>query len=380
MDKQLEAEAYKALDKAKVTVMRDTNHAFASFVICNLNHIISDKYPTAATNGLSVYYNPEFFLSLTKDVRAFVVLHEIWHVCLRHCITQKYSQATTEEDFNPIVFNIAGDYVINLLLKDAGVTLWENCLVDEKYRDMSTVQIYKKLMEEATIIECPMMDVMPDESGKDKKEAETKLDGIILAAAKISNAGSKPGSLPGELEVYIDQLSNPVLPWKTILKRFFVKKTKEDTNWSKPNRRYSSDVFLPTMDSDALGHVAMIMDMSGSVSDEEIRQFVSEIYSVLANSRITEVTVVQFDTRIVGVDVLKNKKDIKKLKFKGRGGTDISPVMDWIDKNNPDAAIIFTDGYFYECDVKTKVPLVWLIHGGCDFSWPQGQIINYEIK
>ena len=103
---------------------------------------------TAATDMKSIIYNPEFIEGLDVEVVTFVLAHEVAHIMFKHGL-RRAGRA-------PRRWNHACDFAINLMLKDCGFKLWERCLCDEKYRDMSAEQIYEqreKEREDWTMIE-----------------------------------------------------------------------------------------------------------------------------------------------------------------------------------------------------------------------------------
>jgi predicted metal-dependent peptidase len=122
------------------------------------------------------------------------------------------------------------------------------------------------------------------------------------------------------------------------------------------------------------------MDLSGSVSDAEILRAVSEISPILQNMKPSKLHLVQFDTAIKQVDVLKTPRELSKIKLHGRGGTLISPVIDWATQNKPAVILIFTDGQFNFYDsTPPACPVVWLIHGNPNWTAPYGKVIHYDI-
>ena len=54
--------------------------------------------------------------------------------------------------------------------------------------------------------------------------------------------------------------------------------------------------------------------------------------------------------------------------------------MKWASEHKPNWLIVFTDGEFYMPVVDPKVPVIWVIHGGLDFTPPFGKVIKYTFK
>ncbi|MCD1628495.1 DUF2201 family putative metallopeptidase [Marinobacter shengliensis] len=365
-------EAKKALDKAKIQLMARPNTTFITTVCFSMIHEFCEKIPTAATNGLRVKYNPNFFMKQSPDKQLGLLLHETWHVAFNH-IDEMYNRP----GINPDRLNVAQDYVINNMLDSLGFELPDGGYMDHKFDGMSAMQIYP-------LIPDPPKDHHNDiePSGLPSDEARERLNDVLIKATLQSKmAGDDAGSIPGSIQVYVDTLTNPKLPWDRILTRYFNRMQKSDYSFRKPNKRYLPyDVILPTAYSEALGDVAFAFDMSGSVSDKETKQFVSDSYHVLKKVKPRTLNLVQFDTRVFQVDEIRTEQELMRINFRGRGGTTIDPVMEWGQKHQPDVLVVFTDGYFRPASFDPGVPVIWIIHDNPKWTAPFGKVIHYNIK
>ena len=118
--------------KAKVELM--TRSAFISTIALSLNHVITPETRTADVNGLTVRYNPEFIKKQTVPQFAGLMAHECWHVAFQH-LARRGSR-------DPIIWNCAGDYIINYMLTEAGFEIPTGGLMDHKYNnEWSTDQV-----------------------------------------------------------------------------------------------------------------------------------------------------------------------------------------------------------------------------------------------
>jgi len=155
----------KALDRAKIGVMLHGS-VFISTIAFSMHHIWNDKIPTARTDGYCIEYNPEFFESLTHDERVFVIAHESWHTALMHIIRCG--------DRDKQYYNRAGDYVINQLLKDDRFTLPREEIIkvcqDDKYRDLSTNQVYDLIYKKGDAPDEGNMDINFDAPPQDDQD------------------------------------------------------------------------------------------------------------------------------------------------------------------------------------------------------------------
>ena len=124
--------------KAKIELM--TRSAFISTIALSLRHVITDATATADVNGIVVRYNPEFLKGLTVAQFAGLMAHECWHVAFQHLARRG--------DRDPIIWNCAGDYIINHMLTKAGFEIPTGGLLDKKYGDgWSTDGVYDDLMK-----------------------------------------------------------------------------------------------------------------------------------------------------------------------------------------------------------------------------------------
>lgn len=358
----------KALDKAKIALMSKADSAFFTTVCFSLKHIWDETIPTACTNGTEIRYNPKFFLSMNEHERVFVLVHEAMHVALLHI--------TRLQGRNHRKWNMAADYVINLMLVDRGFTLPNGSLLEKSFAGLSTEQVY---------------DLIPDQQAKDYpmdiEEAFGELTNVeenikeILVRASVASkmAGDKAGSVPGDIQIYLDKLLKPKLPWKIILRRFIQAFAKDDYTFTRPNRRFFPKHILPGLKSEKLIDLAIAVDTSGSVTDEEFRRFVSETSGILKMMQPDEMTLIQFDTHLKSVDTIKNLRDLTQVTFTGRGGTRIKPVLDWTKENKPQLLLVFSDGEFVWPEDRLKSPTLWIIHNNKGFQAPFGQVIHYEV-
>lgn len=379
-----------ALSRAKIQLMRIPNTIFYTTILFSLKQKWTDKIQTAATDGKMLYINKEFFLGLTEKERIGLLVHELLHVALSHM--------TRRKDRDKRLWNVAGDYVINLSMCITNrYTLPQGALLDKKFTDQSTEAVYKIIYEE--------------EKEEEKKQGQTGANGLIVpggediqypqdsieasvieaaiastvlkASIQAKAENSMPGELPKELEIHLNQMINPILPWNVILQNYLTGFAQDDYSWQKPNRRYLPEYYLPSTYSESLREVVIAVDSSGSVSTEEFSHFIKEISSIQETLKPDKLTIIDFDTEIKKVHNTTLSTDIMKdIRFTGGGGTDILPIFKWTCINNPEFLIIFTDGEFHIPDRSyyPSIPVIWIINNNPYFKPPLGEVIHYEIK
>lgn len=362
-------EAQRALDKAKIALMSKPDSAFFTTVCFSLRHYFDERVPTAQTNGKEIRFGPQFFLALDPEERVFLLLHETLHVAYLH-MARLMGRC-------PDRWNIAGDHVINLQLKERGFKMPKIGLADPQFKGLSTEEVYDRLPENPG--QPSMQDLVAPEGDIVQLE-ETVQDILIRAAVQSKMAGDAPGSIPGEIQIFLDKLLNPKLPWQRILQKYMHAMAKGDYTFRKPNRRFFPRHHLPSLYSESLMDLAVAVDTSGSVSDAEFNRFISEIHGILKMMKPSKITLIQFDTGIKSIHEVRSVQELSRVEFTGRGGTRIEPVLEWAAAMKPQLMLVFSDGHFHFYQPQSKANVVWLIHNNDRFTAPFGKVINYAME
>jgi predicted metal-dependent peptidase len=378
---------WKAVTKARLDLMQMPAATFVTTLALMMKQIIDDgpSNQTAATDGLAIFYNTGFFLGLTRKQRPTLIAHEAMHAALDHMELAKVHGITPE---NHMRFNRAADFVINDFLVLASFEPLPNWCHDVQYRGMNTIQVYRLLQEDpdpASGGGAPMDDLrQPGESEPGLSESEVKqaVKANITSAAVAAKmkGGQAAGSIPADVQVFLDSLLKPKLPMAAHLRKFFNAIDKSNYSWQKLNRRFHP-MLMPGLQGKKLGHIAFAFDMSSSVSDKDIQRYVSELMGVIRNLKPEKITLVQFTCEIKSVHRLKSLRDLANLELRGRGGTDIEPLMEWAKLNKPTALCVFTDGEYSHPSFNPGCPVMWMIHGyskdmfHCDF----GTTIRFDV-
>lgn len=227
-------------------------------------------------------------------------------------------------------------------------------------------------------------DNLPDHSTWDEfenlSEAEQKLIEKqlqkVLGDAREQTI-KKRGSVPGEIEgvIVIEEIVAPKFDWRGYIRRFTGISTKVFTKKirRKENRRFSDN---PGLKIKMRQHMLLAIDTSGSVSNEELLEFMNEIHHIYKAG--VDITIIQCDTSIRSIEAYRGKSD---LKVQGRGGTDFDPVLDYYNENSKKytSLVYFTDG---ECDanVKPKGNVLWVISERSEMNNDlPGKIIKLEL-
>jgi len=389
-------EFWKAITKARLDLMQMPKATFLTTLALMMKQRVDDlNYKTAATDGLCIFYNTGFFLGLERKQRPTLIAHEAMHAALDHLILAKAHKVTPEQHNR---FNRAADYVINDFLVLAGFTPLPNWCHDVKYRGMTTMGVYRLLEEDQANGGSggggggssssgdgePMDDLLEpgmSEPGMSASEVQQQIKSNVTAAAVATKMkGGDPGTIPADVQVFLDSLLKPKLPMAAHLRKFFKAVDKSDYSWKKLNRRFQPQL-MPGLQGKKLGHIAFAFDMSSSVSDKDIQRYVSELYAVVRNLKPDRISLVQFTCELKSVHRIKSVRELAEVELRGRGGTDIEPLMEWAKQNKPTALCVFTDGEYSHPSFNPGCPILWMIHGyrkdmfHCDF----GTTIRFDI-
>lgn len=363
-------EAQVALNKAKIQLMSKPDSAFFTTICFSLRHMFDDTVSTACTNGKWIKFGTKFFMDLDPEERIFLLLHETMHCAYLHMARKPAGPC-------PDKWNIACDHVINLQLIERGFKMLKMGYADRKYIGLSAEEVYNLLPDNPG--KPNMQDLM--EGDGDPVEMEKEMAEILVRAAIQSKVSQdKPGTIPGEIEIFLNRLLNPKLPWNRILQKYLQAFAKNDYTFRKPNRRFFPEHHLPSLYSESLMNIAIAVDTSGSVTDDDFLRFITETNSILRMMKPEKITLIQFDTEIKSVDEVRSVQELMRVRFTGRGGTLINPVLEWVNTNKPQLLLVFSDGDFYFYTQVTKVPVVWLIHDNAPWTAPFGKVIHYTMK
>ena len=354
----------KELDRVKSKLFLGNNSAFLGSIMCSLGFEWDESIPTAATNYKNIYWNPQFFSGLTLETRKTVLLHEMDHVARLHEIRRG--------NRDPKIWNYACDIRINNDLENRAACTFEG--IEWVWKDhgvdiggiKAEEQIYDWLVKNA--IKVPDTGAFGKGDGGDMlpmpDEHKQVLVNTVIRAIQQAKASGGAGSVPGGLEEMISEFLAPIIPWERLLMEFFTDMFYQDYSWRRPNRRYE-DMYLPSLmetDEGRLDHLIYYLDVSGSITHKEVVRFNSEVKYIQEVLRPKKLTLVQFDTRIQREQSFEESDPFRDIKIVGRGGTNLDPVRQHIDKHKPTAAVIFTD---LQCapmiEPRHKTPVLWVI-------------------
>jgi len=308
---------------------------------------------TMATDGKTLKYNMDFVDSLTKQEVIGVLIHELYHCMFIHM--------TRMDTRDPSVWNQACDYVVNYeIIKNTKYQLPEDRLYDEDYNDWTAEAVYEDLMKDPDKQDDNFSEATGEFTEGDPEDTE---DYWKDALSEAVTAFKDTDHVPNTIEGYVANLLHPKLDWKTILRDFITTKVKSDYSFNRPNRRFiHQGMILPSLDGDKIGNVVIAVDTSCSVDDAELDIMQAEINAIIEDVRPTSTTVIMCDTKVHNVVEYDEFSYPVILQFKGRGGTDLSPPFEYVEKSGsvPDCFIYLSD---LEADFdfpQPPYPVIWV--------------------
>jgi len=375
---------------------------------------ITDAWcPTAATDGRSMYYNPHFFKVLTQAEITFVVAHEVLHCVYDH-------MTPMQEGWDKRLFNISADYIINMDLSKTGVGEMPAVgLLDWQYDGWNSFEVYNHLKELKDKGELPPelqtldVHIMIDDDGNvevtdggegDGEEGEGKGDKPGKGKPKLSkeekqqianeikeaminaaqNAGA--GDVPAGIKRMIDQLTAPKLKWQELVNANIESCVRNNYTFMRPTRRgWHSDAIMPGMERDQEIDVCICMDMSGSITNEQGMEFISEIHGMMQQFAQYKLRIWTFDTEVYGYDEFTSDdgREITEYELLGGGGTDFMCNWKYMKENDiePQQLIMFTDGMpFGDWGDPNYCDTLFVIHSHYDktLEAPFGRTVHFE--
>lgn len=345
--------AESSMLKARAQLLMD--QPFFGTLALRLKLIATEDTDTAATDGTRLIYNPKFIEKLDGPTRKGLIAHEVMHCVFNHM--------TRRQERDHKMWNVATDFAINLHLKDSGFVLPDGGLIDEAYRDMSAEEIYNKLDRENPPKQCAWGMVMDAGTGQIEAGSNAALESEWQVAVNAAHQVAKAaGKLPGNIEHFIQDIIDPIVDWRTILWPFCQSLSNDDYSWRKPHRAYiSEDEYLPSMYNEAAGHIAVIVDSSGSCEDY-YQQFMSEMAAIHSDLSPEKITILHVDTEVAYDKEVDQYDEFPINKMHGGGGTRFAPAFDWLNEHAPDveAAVYLTDLESHDFGDEPMYPVLWV--------------------
>ena len=389
------------------------------------------------SNGKKLYYNEHYIDALTPDQTQFVLAHEALHCALSHFarrqnrVQHRWDMAC---DFaiNPMLINdgMKPPVDANYLREYDGMTAEEIYPLLEDNDNDQERELEQNLNPDSDNEKDDDSGGAPDQhdqkEGRDQKQkSDSKGQGEEDGGAREDNsdkgdgAGKKQegppeegegepdpltpqeieslslqwqqrmasaaqqaiqaGKMGGSMARMVDHLLQPRLPWRMLLSRYMTMVARDDYTYMRPSSRRGDPAVYPSLRSAQL-NIVVALDISGSISNNEINEFMSEVDSIKAQMR-ARITLLVCDSKLAeGCPWLFEPWDEFTMpkKFKGGGGTSFKPVMEWAEEQDeaPGLIVYFTDAQGEFPEKEPAFPVVWLVKGKSPVPWGQRVQLN----
>lgn len=340
---------------------------FYGLFLLSLNKFFTKDTDTAcvARRGINyeLWVNPDFWATLTDDEQLGLIKHELMHIAFKHLIMgESFSDAE--------LFNIATDAEVNQyidVIPEGGVDYRKLDETTPPPPKAGSKYYYEFLLARQKKQQMPPMpsptnhDHWKDFQGLSEAEKtliSNQTDHIVKQVA--AQVMKSRGTVPAELQEYVDSLfkvNPPVFNWKAYFRRLigfaidvFIKKCHR-----KVSKRFDGAAGIKMKHKH---DILVAIDTSGSVSTQELKDFISEIYHIYKAG--AGVDVIECDAQIHRIYPFKGTFDGK---FTGRGSTDFKPVIDYYNQSRKQYStlVFFTDGYAPTDTFKVMKQMIWVI-------------------
>lgn len=368
------------------------HHGFYGLLLMHMKFALDPRLDTAATDGRRILFGPAFLDELSDSELDFVMMHEVLHVVLQHCIRGKGKYKE--------IFNVACDIVVNsTILHSAGDDL--SAITLRKYGESmhrtpegkegylyTAEQVYEMLLKE-----CKRRRRDPDagwdshEMWQEEGDVELQEDWIkhfddAMEVMQVMDPDGSRGLLPAFAARLWTALRRARTDWRTVLQNF-VQEELHDYSFTPPDRRMQEyDFYLPAFnDTEAeIRNMLFMIDTSASMSDEAITAAFSEVVGAMEqfDGKLSG-KLGFFDAGIIEPKEFSTMEELKIIRPAGGGGTSFRVVFDYVHRymagEKPDCIIILTDGGapFPPEEMAEGIPVLWLITDE-DITPPWGKV------
>lgn len=362
IEEDFKRDFFSLVNKVNLSLMEDNENFYGYFLFQMEREIRFDISSATSVNFKGakyvMYFNPIIFLELNMKQMETTIKHEILHVISQHLIRAKELKGK----YSTLALNISMDVVVNQYLEylpPYSITLeYINNKYDMKLEPYKTFEYYLEKVqteldlqeendegEEVDSNENVIVDFDPERT-HDMWEESDEVDEKTLNEFTEKFADSaKKGKNPNYIDAMIKSLKNRngELPWNLFLKKLMgtIEANKKKTV-TRRNRRQPSRLDLR---GELRGHkaeIAVAIDISGSISDEEFKQAIKEVLAIV-KSHNQEITIIECDKEIRRAYKVKSPRDVQERIATG-GGTKFSPVFEYANNKKINLLIYFTDG------------------------------------
>jgi predicted metal-dependent peptidase len=157
----------------------------------------------------------------------------------------------------------------------------------------------------------------------------------------------------------VSDLVKPRVDWRSVLRRFLSTRAKVDLSYARPKRRFlADDLYLPSLNGERMGKIAIGVDCSGSINEKTLALFSAEIQAIAEDIRPESIEVIYFDSEVISRESFGPEERVE-LKPMGGGGTAFSPVFECLKDSDIVACVVLTDLDCNDFGDPPSFPVLW---------------------
>lgn len=358
LDDKTTKEFWEHFNLAKLAILNKKHFAFIGSMLYKFKVepelSIKDVYLDGSQSTIRV--NPFWFTKLNPEESASMLAHEVMHFALQHDIRRG--------NRIPNLYQKAADQVVNNMLMDFGFKLPSDIEVDRRYQNQNTDIVYKQIYDDWKDNQ-----EEPDNNGSGENDLPEEQPPVTnqqqnqrnrdINQSELADKASGGGGIGNSNEAFkqlFEDINTGKLNWKLILAEHFNELTQGEPSYHDLDRRMLSlGYYEPINESEnTINRVALALDVSGSVSQEQIQIFLQEIKAIIEQLNPEKISVMTFNHRIVDVFEFNQGDDLSSIQINIGGGTDFEPIFKHYNKpeNLPEFLIVFSDLDVYWDNVK----------------------------
>ena len=364
---------------------------------------------TTTTDARKIYYNYEYIDQLHPSETQFALAKQALHCALSHFARRSHRIKHRWE--------LACEYAVNPILIEEGFTAPPGTLIEDSFIGMSAEEIYHCLddKDDGDMDNDNNHDEGSDEAqdptdnnnaGQSEQPDSQQGSGVSSPSNSTQQGSPEPkpltqheqdnltvqwqqrlagaaqqakqaGKLSESMARMVEFMLQPKLPWRAMLAKYMTSNARDDYNYSRPSARRGDPAIFPSLRSSQVD-IVVALDVSGSIDDEEINEFMSEVDAIKGQLRARISLLICDDKLAEGSPwIFESWEEFVLPKtFTGGGGTDFRPVFDWIAKQDqtPELLIYFSDCNGRFPNISPHYSVIWLVKGKS--SVPFGQRIQ----
>ena len=363
-----------------------TRHPFFATLALFASIELTNGVETAATDGKDLFFNPSYIASLSNEELDGLLMHEVLHMALLH-VSRRGSR-------QPYQWNIACDIVVNAMIVSEGLKLPKGAVVDPDLAIFSAEEVYDRLPESDTkraIVMQDIMDISEDQRLTDAEKQHSELAGYwanareqaSIVLGRMKEAGKFAGKDPFGGSREWRAVRQPEVDWRTTLWQYMIRTPIDYLGFDR--RFVGRGLYLDALEGETV-NIAICVDTSASVDDNELSQFLSEIQGILNSYPHTACDLYFADASLYGPYTIHSLEDVPKAE--GGGGTSFEPFFEAVSSSDVYRyaaqgnflAIYLTDGYA-SFPSEPEFPILWVVtkDGLSPGDFPYGMVTRLSF-